>query len=456
VNWIQLSNTNIGSGTITSLGVSATPPNRLFYGTVDGRVFRLDSANVGNPVPTNVTASNFPAGAYVNCLAVDPSNANRCIAVFSNYSVVSLFYTTDAGTNWTDISGNLEQNPDGSGSGPSCRWASIVPEVGYFVGTSTGLYSTGALNGALTVWAQEGSTIVGNVVVDMMDARISDGVIVAATHGNGMYSATVGFVLQQYVIRKGWNMISIPVTSNYHTKSKLFPTAISNGFTYHGSYVQTDTFTNGPGYWLKFNNPQSVLVGGALRTHDTVNVAPGWNMIGSISSAVAVSGIASDPRGMVTSGFYGYDSMYTSRDTIHSGHAYWVKVDQSGQLILSASGPASNLLNIGIKGELPPEPPDDKTSDPTAGIPTHFGVDQNYPNPFNPITHFGYRITEVGLVSLRVFDVLGREVATLVNEVKQPGSYTVEFGAGNLASGIYFYRLQTGSGAQIRKMVLVR
>lgn len=70
-----------------------------------------------------------------------------------------------------------------------------------------------------------------------------------------------------------------------------------------------------------------------------------------------------------------------------------------------------------------------------------YSLSQNYPNPFNPKTNFGFRISDFGFVSLKVYDVFGREVATLVNEKKQPGEYEVEWNADGFASGVYFYRL---------------
>ena len=88
-------------------------------------------------------------------------------------------------------------------------------------------------------------------------------------------------------------------------------------------------------------------------------------------------------------------------------------------------------------------------------------LEQNYPNPFNPTTNIGFRIADYGLVTLKLFDVLGREVATIVNEVKQAGLYTVQFSAkggdaGGLSSGVYFYRLQVGNVSETRKMILAR
>jgi hypothetical protein len=83
-------------------------------------------------------------------------------------------------------------------------------------------------------------------------------------------------------------------------------------------------------------------------------------------------------------------------------------------------------------------------------------LSQNYPNPFNPKTNFEFQISNFGFVSLKVYDILGSEVATLVNEVKQPGTYKIEFNAGQLSSGIYFYRIQAGSFSQIKKMILLK
>ncbi len=98
--------------------------------------------------------------------------------------------------------------------------------------------------------------------------------------------------------------------------------------------------------------------------------------------------------------------------------------------------------------------------------PEDFSLSQNYPNPFNPSTNIGFRIANFGLVTLKVYDVLGREVVTLVNEEKQPGVYEVEFSAiggsasggdgSHLSSGIYFYKLQTENFSLTKKMILLR
>jgi hypothetical protein len=89
-------------------------------------------------------------------------------------------------------------------------------------------------------------------------------------------------------------------------------------------------------------------------------------------------------------------------------------------------------------------------------LPEQFSLTQNYPNPFNPSTTIKYSIPTSEFVTLKVFDVLGREVATLVNEEKPVGSYEIKFNAANLSSGIYFYRIQTGEFVEEKKMILMK
>ncbi len=89
-------------------------------------------------------------------------------------------------------------------------------------------------------------------------------------------------------------------------------------------------------------------------------------------------------------------------------------------------------------------------------LPVMFELKQNYPNPFNPSTTISYQLQKQDHVILKVFDADGKEVAILVNSVEQAGYKSVNFNAGNLASGVYYYRLQTGSSVETRKFVLLR
>jgi len=107
-----------------------------------------------------------------------------------------------------------------------------------------------------------------------------------------------------------------------------------------------------------------------------------------------------------------------------------------------------NLSTTGVKEkELPKEPRKGGTS---------FALMQNYPNPFNPTTNIVFRIRDFGFVTLRIYDVIGNEVSTLVNENKEPGEYNIKFDGSNLSTGIYFYKLQAGELSEVKKLVLLR
>jgi hypothetical protein len=89
-------------------------------------------------------------------------------------------------------------------------------------------------------------------------------------------------------------------------------------------------------------------------------------------------------------------------------------------------------------------------------VPRETRLEQNYPNPFNPTTNFEFRVSDFEFVSLKVFDVLGKEVATLVNEVRPSGTYTVRWDGSRLPSGVYFYRLRMGGFTETKKMLLAK
>jgi hypothetical protein len=88
--------------------------------------------------------------------------------------------------------------------------------------------------------------------------------------------------------------------------------------------------------------------------------------------------------------------------------------------------------------------------------PTEFKLYENYPNPFNPSTTIRYSIPEASFTSIKIYDVIGNEVSSLVNENKSTGTYEVEFNAANLSSGIYYYTLQSGSFRETKKMILLK
>ena len=194
----KLTNTNMGSK-ISNFGVSTSNPSSLlYYATSSGHpgyiinVYKLADANTSTASPVDITPGNVPAG-WVSSFGVNPEDGNEVIMTLSNYEVISVWYTSDGGTSWENISGNLEENTDGTGDGPSVRWGIILPHASvknYLLATSVGVWSTSVLNGTSTVWGLEGQNSIGNLNVDALVGRPSDGIVVAGTYGRGVYRAS--------------------------------------------------------------------------------------------------------------------------------------------------------------------------------------------------------------------------------------------------------------------------
>lgn len=159
-----------------------------------------------------------------------------------------------------------------------------------------------------------------------------------------------GAVIQANVdIRRGWNIVSLPVLVSNNDKDLLFPTATTNAFAFEGGYHIKDSLLNGVGYWLKFDSAQTVPITGLVVVRDTLEVTVGWNLIGTISYPVPVSAVQSIPDGIISSQFFGFESGYRTEDTLQPGKGYWVKVSQNGQIVLSnALDTASKRANGGF------------------------------------------------------------------------------------------------------------
>jgi len=126
----------------------------------------------------------------------------------------------------------------------------------------------------------------------------------------------------------------------------------------------------------------------------------------------------------------GTDTIYANVDRGYSGA--WAFVPNYGFNVVLTSGIENN------------------------SAPLSYELSQNYPNPFNPTTTINYSIIKDGFVNLKVYNLLGKEVATLVNEKKNSGRYSVDFNSNELSSGIYFYKLETNDFSEMRKMTLLK
>ncbi|HTK81481.1 MAG TPA: S8 family serine peptidase [Bacteroidota bacterium] len=334
---------------------------------------------------------------------------------------------------------------DTGGSFPP--WLSLSTDTGTIGGLDSA-YIALTLNNPLQAKGTYGTEL----SIASNDSLTGTPLVHIALHvGTRMYAPTL--------IRNQWNLLSVPVYAFSYLKTQMFPTSVSSAFVFgQGGYAVKDTLYPGAGFWIKFDSVQTVAIDGYIIPSETVAVVHGWNLIGSITSSIAPFSITSNPGGIVTSEFFGYEGSYIPTDTLRPGKGYWVNVDQDGQLILSSGGAASPATAIRIRPthEAPPSPPQERNERPD--LPAAYYLEQNYPNPFNPITVIRYQIPAQGDVPvvLKIYNVFGQEIAALVNEIEGPGFKSASWDAATSPSGVYFYRLQAGSFSDIKKMILIR
>ena len=190
------------NGTISAVKVSPNTPNRVFFGTGNGNIVKVDDAHTNTPSATSINAlSSMPPG-YISCIEVQPGNDDHILVTFSNYGANSIWETTDGGVNWVSVEGNLPDMP--------VRWIIFNPISNdqALIATELGVWSTDDLNGTSTNWGSTNNGL-ANVRVDMLQTRPSDKLIIAATHGRGLYytgafsPASASFITSASIIYPG-------------------------------------------------------------------------------------------------------------------------------------------------------------------------------------------------------------------------------------------------------------
>lgn len=258
--WIEL----VGPATltnqfVTAITASTDPEGVLYFGTRNGSIFKI--ADIRD-LSTDTEVITLPRGNWANgnisSIAVDPNDADRVFLTLSNYNVVSIWMSEDGGNTWSSISGNLEENADGSGAGPSIRGIELMPDGNggnyYFAATSVGLFMTKDLNGDQTNWEQQAADVLGNVIIQNVRVRPVDGVVMASTHASGVYlggydvgvNANINYSINadgtEYLLRANPSAINpTPLTYQW----------IKDGQNIDGETGETFTATDGGSYQVR-------------------------------------------------------------------------------------------------------------------------------------------------------------------------------------------------------------
>jgi len=377
------------------------------YATLDGNIYN-STDNGSNWTEVKVTASGNPTGGF-QTIAFGSSR------VYAGGSYDWFYYSTNDGTSW---------NWEGSSSGLTKAPLSLaVNSLGnIFAGTSgSGIFKSTDLG---VSWTQM-NTNLGSLYINTIAINTSD-VIYAGTT-NGIYTSTDN--------GSHWVSNNSGLT-NTDIRSIAFDPSSTNVFA--GAYksdgtggiwqsvatlpVELTTFTvskSGNTAFLKWNTATEMNnYGFGVEKRDAGKAE--WNKIGFIKG----NGTSNAP----------HQYSFIDKEPAKGKYAYRLRqIDNDGSFKYSKSVELENN-----------------------STPTSFSLAQNFPNPFNPSTMISFDLPLNSFVSLKVYDMIGREVETILSEGMSAGSYSRQWNAMNVPSGVYFYRLQAGSFIETKKLVLLR
>lgn len=653
-SFTEVSLPELGGKQVSAVTASPHTANRVFFGSEEGILIRVDNAHSSPSATVINTGAGMPT-TWINCIEIDPTDENHILVVFTSWGIASVWETTDGGTTWSDVEGDLPDMP--------IRWALFNPHntTQAILATDVGVWSTDLLNGNATQWEPANNNGLANVRTDMLKTRTSDNLVIAATHGRGLWSTDIfqtlkaGFTVKDkiayvnksiqfidgsvkatswdwnfgdgtsstsqnpthayalpgtytvsltinggadsetetniihvmpslgtpYTVDTGGNFESNPdhfdsqaIVGNINTWERGTPgnflTTVNSGSnvwktrltkdadigTYSNAlYTPSFNFTKAGSYSVQFmksmeasganapfgaymeyttdngvtwtrlgsqgdgngtnwydQNGHSVVDGGHAWTGNYNNELTSYDcsfLAGN--SSVAFRFVYSMAKGYVSG--YNHDGFMiddfqvlgetndtslpveltsftvqqiASANTVkiewvtesELENAYWIveraEQDMPFEEITRIDGKGTvsgkteyiyideavhfgqtyqyRVIDVSFNGVSTVH----SAASITVQVPSTSKLAQNYPNPFNPSTRIDYTVNEAQTVKLNVYNVRGQLVSTLVNGKKEAGSYSVTFNASNLASGIYIYRLQTGSKMFTKKMTLIR
>jgi hypothetical protein len=486
VEWDSLPATKTADK-ISAIAVSTKPSNIVYYGTQEGDVLRLGSADKGNPTPVSLTnaliSAGMTPGSNVECIAINPRSADSVFVVYSNYNVQSVFFSSNGGTSWTAVGGNIELLRSNGETAPSCRWLEITEVNGqlvYLLGTSTGLYSTTYLNGNRTVWIQEASSTIGTNIVTMIDSRSSDNTVAVATHGNGMF---IGTYTSPPTAPSSFNLVSpannqlgIQLGARFNwtqannaefyqvevARDSLFTTDVQqtvfiNRLTDSLGNLQQD-YTNY--YWRAY----AVGAGGITRSAQT------WKFTTAIRPPELVSPIANAVQVPTTTTLVWnavrnakeYRVELSSSVIFSTGNIQVQTVTDTMATFANLDASKRYFWRVLTRDSAYPSVYSERRSFTTAGTSS---VQENddlrfslnvYPNPTTDNATLTVNAQESSQLQIRLLDMRGSEVASIFDGFQTSGTTLYRINTASISQGRYNVELRSGRERKILPLIIHR
>lgn len=436
--WSALSIVGIGNINLRSLLVK----DSIILAGGEGALFRsTDNGNnwacVEKGLPFARVSSVVAIGSTVY--------AGVMSTAYNNFSGGGISLSTDNGESWSPMNSGLDEFEITS-----------MAKAGSYLFAGGSWYTFASSNNG-TTWNKSSTEAVSkDVVQNGPDFFMVSSSTIYESTDNGIHWTNKSSGLPQYYNSQAQAWYRYSISSLASIDSTLFAGSVGDGV-----YISTD---NGS-HWSKTKSTHadstinSLLVrnstlyaGSAKGVLRSTDKGLKWDTIGLANKAI--NGFATKDQNMfaiTTNGLFISSNDGTSWTEIDQGledkNVYTIAIGDEyiytgtqGQSVWRR--PLSEII-VGIQKE-------------ALHLPSRFILKQNYPNPFNPKTVISYQLSVNSRISLKVYDMLGRSVATLVNEEKPAGIYSVTFDASKLSSGIYFYRLEAGSYVETRKLVFIK
>ncbi|MCX6162130.1 MAG: T9SS type A sorting domain-containing protein [Ignavibacteriae bacterium] len=454
-NWAEFNNTVMTNTHPVRMLLFKTTGDTTLYAGAAGTTVPLTGVYeyTWSAPPAQRVWSEQISGLYIYFYTVSAVDNNVAWVCGDAGKVVR---TTNKGVAWTNVSGNLPVTSD-----MYCIYGFDANNAIVTGGPAAGTFVWKTVNGGVN-WTQTFAETGG-----FMDGFYFLNATTGFMYGDPVAPSTRWSLWKTVNAGANWDStgLYVPSGGTYGTNNSMF--GLGNDIWFGGGTSALPHSSNAGVTWANqtlpgtgctaiwFNSPAVGLSDGGL-TSFAVTTNGGTNWTNLNSTAISIASITGEGSEWW---FVGYSGGVNYSTNIGANWSQQYPLPGTGGTYthITKSRTGNTLWAVRTNGGI------SRYGDPITGVtpvsatvPDNYSLSQNYPNPFNPVTKINFAIPKSGLVTLKIYDILGREVKTLVNEVKAPGNYAIEFNGSELTSGVYFCRMQSADFNDVKKLVLLK
>jgi hypothetical protein len=452
--WTQTYNNN---GRVYGIVINPTNQNTMYIAGLDSGVYKTSNAGI-----SWIQVNNGLGYTHMQCLAISPSNPNILYAgtdtLASSYATCGLYRSTDAGANWSLVSGDINDSKGIQAilvhpTNPNIVYCAVFNAVAI---NTVGIWKS--TNGG-TNWFASSTGVDNKQILSLAFNPLNPNVMYA---GSSMMTPASSLgpckVFKSFNAGATWTSVvnGIPqLTSDNNPIRCLSISSFDTNVVLAGLFVNATALTggmyvttNGGTLWTQKHTglplttgtlPRACLIkpGSSTEFYVGIDQSAGTGIMGMFRSTDQGTTWTDFNGGSLGSSVTTVRALAyktTGNPTLFAGAATTAGTRGLHEYSWLASGVGNNNGNV----------------------PKTYSLSQNYPNPFNPVTKISYQLPFAGYTKISVYNIMGKEVARLVDGIQKAGYYDVNFNGSDLSSGVYFYRIFTDKFVSTKKMILVK